>query len=138
MKPRKLSQFSARLGAAALALALTAGCGRSSVTRGVDMYAEGNYVGAAEYFEHTQKRLDIAEPEERARYGLYRGATLLSLGDFSAADHWLSYALQESRKNPEALTEEESQMLRRALRVRASMAPAAAGGAERVAQGDAL
>lgn len=137
MKTRHISGFAVQLATAALALALTVGCGHSCVTRGADLYAEGNYVGAAEYFEHTRQRLESAESGERARYGLYRGATLLSLGDFNAADHWLAFALREARQNPDALTADESQMLRRALRVRAAVA-APSGAGEQIARRDAF
>ena len=90
------------------------------------MYSHGNYVGAAEYFEHTQARLDSAPADERARYGLYRGVTLLTLGDLEAADHWFSYAAQVVERHPHALDAEESRMLQRALRVRATVARAGA------------
>jgi len=138
MKPRHIQRLAAQLGAASLALALTVGCGHSCVTRGVDMYAQGNYVGAAEYFEHTQGRLEQAESPERARYGLYRGATLLSLGDYNAADHWILGATGETIANAGPDIKVTPEMLRRALRVRASMSPAVRGSGEQVAQRDAL
>jgi hypothetical protein len=79
------------------------------------LYARGNFVEAAEVFEHTETRLDRASSEERARYGLYRGATFLRLGEPRAARYWLDYSVAASAEDTNALTSEEHQMLERAL-----------------------
>lgn len=85
------------------------------MTRGADLYAGGHYIEAAEVFERTEARLPGASRAERARYGLYRGATLLALGDTMRAGTWLGYTVEIVRTDPSALTDEENTMLRRAL-----------------------
>ncbi|MGC4089987.1 MAG: hypothetical protein QM756_19280 [Polyangiaceae bacterium] len=96
-------------------LPLVTGCASHYVTRGADLYAGGHFIEAAEVFERTEARLPQASRAEQARYGLYRGATLLALGDALRAGRWLGYSLEIVRGDPGALSDEEGTMLRRAL-----------------------
>jgi len=75
---------------AALCTVCFGGCG-SPVSRGAEFYTQGRYIDAAQAFEHTEDRLSSYSEAERARYGLYRGATLLALGYANDARHWLNY-----------------------------------------------
>lgn len=75
---------------ATLCAACLGACG-SAVNRGAEFYTQGRYIDAAQVFEHTEDRLDSYSEAERARYGLYRGATLLALGYANDARHWLNY-----------------------------------------------
>lgn len=98
-----------RAGCAAVLLVL--GCS-GYVTRGRALYAEGRYIEAAEVFERTEHRLlNDSTPSECARYGLYRGLTLLTLGDARNAHRWLAYAYNVERARPGSLDEEERGML---------------------------
>jgi hypothetical protein len=90
-------------------------CASRYVTRGADLYAGGHYIEAAEVFERTERRLPDASLAERARYGLYRGATLLALGDAHRAGGWLAYCDDIVTKDPSTLNDEEQVMLKRAL-----------------------
>ena len=90
-----------------------AACGGHYVTRGADLFEDGRYVEAAEVFERTQHRLTSSAPDEQARYGLYRGATLFVLGDFAHAESWLSYASEVVRAHPNALDHDERKYLER-------------------------
>lgn len=108
----------------ALALATCiAGCGVRYVTRGADLYAGGRYIEAAEVFERTEPRLDASAAAERARYGLYRGATLLALGDAVRAEHWLNFSREIVNAESGALSPEDRAMLDRAFGVLASRRP---------------
>ncbi|MFO7181604.1 MAG: hypothetical protein DIU78_023080 [Pseudomonadota bacterium] len=98
-----------------LAFAATCGCGAQYVARGAELYSSGEYIEAAEVFERTESRLSDSSASERARYGLYRGATLLALGDVRRAGRWLGYSEELARAKPTLLSEEERVMLRRAL-----------------------
>jgi hypothetical protein len=98
-----------------LALALCAGCASRYVVRGADLYASGRYIEAAEVFERTEARLQEASTADRARYGLYRGVTLLALGDTLRAGNWLSYSHEIVSAEPSSLSNEESTMLARAI-----------------------
>lgn len=110
------------------AAALLIACGAHYVTRGADLYAGGHYIEAAEVFERTEARLESSSPAERARYGLYRGATLLALGDAPRAERWLRYSQSVLVTETRALSTEERVMLQRALGVLARRRPAAPPG----------
>jgi hypothetical protein len=72
-----------------------AGCRASYVDRGAALYAERDYVGAAEVFERNEAQFGAASESEQARYALYRGITLQSLGDVQRANYG-SLSLGES------------------------------------------
>ncbi len=91
-----------------------AGC-TGYVKRGSALYQDGRYIEAAEVFEHTEGRLPATEPREQAEYGLYRGLTLMSLGDPQGAEHWLQYAAQCEREHPGALRGPRRALLDRAF-----------------------
>lgn len=92
-----------------------AGCGGSSLNRGANYYSERRYIDAAQVFEHAEPELRSYDLAERARYGLYRGATLLELGDTTEAERWLMFGYQLAAKNPQALDAIERTTLRDAL-----------------------
>jgi tetratricopeptide (TPR) repeat protein len=93
--------------------ALAIGC-VSQVSRGQALYSDGRYVEAAHVFERTEHRLDDWSASERAEYGLYRGLTLMTLGDLGQAHHWLAYAYDVERRSPGALGEEQKNVADRA------------------------
>jgi tetratricopeptide (TPR) repeat protein len=109
------------LASAALALG---GCGGHYVARGADLYDDGRYVEAAEVFERTEERLAQSPSDERARFGLYRGATYLKLGDAVHAARWLGYARSVVTSDPGALDSSELAMLEASLKALASAKPA--------------
>jgi hypothetical protein len=82
------------------------------VSRGSDLYSQGRYIEAAQVLEQTEYRLAHSEDaDEHAEYGLYRGATLLRLGDLDGAQHWLEYARQWEQRHPGALRDDERDLL---------------------------
>jgi hypothetical protein len=106
----KLRPAAARIWRPLLALPLVA-C-TYFVSRGSDLYYQGRYIEAAQVLEQTEYRLARSqEPDEHAEYGLYRGATLLRLGDLDGAQHWLEYAQQWERRHPGALRDDERDLL---------------------------
>lgn len=84
-----------------------------AVRRGSALYAEGRLVEAAEVFEHSESRLEEEDNPARAEYGLYRGLTLLGLGDEVGAKQWLRYAVRIDEKDPKALHEYDRALLAR-------------------------
>jgi hypothetical protein len=78
------------------------GCAEQT-DRGQALYGEGRLIEAAQVFEHTEYRLDHASSSERAAYGVYRGLTLMALGDSRRAHHWLAYAYEVAREIPGSL-----------------------------------
>jgi hypothetical protein len=119
-----------------LALLGANGCAAHYVSRGADLYAGGYYIEAAEVFERTEQRLPAASAADRARYGLYRGATLLALGDTPRAETWLAYCAGIVKADPATLSDDERVMLGRALTLvatRLASRPAPPGPATTVA-----
>jgi tetratricopeptide (TPR) repeat protein len=102
--------WSLRSKIAVCTLALILGCS-SSVNRGAALYAQSNYIEAAEVFERTQGRLHQMDQSDRARYGLYRGLTFLALGDLRGAERWLGYAQTQTRSRQTALSDDELALL---------------------------
>jgi len=94
-------------------LFFTSACGSSCIGRGVSLYEEHNYIEAAEAFERTQNRLTTMEAVDRIRYGLYRGLTLVALGDLRGGERWLDYAETQQRALPELLPVNERTLLAR-------------------------
>lgn len=108
-----------------MAMLLLGACGGHFVTRGADLYADGRYVDAAEVFEQTEGRLADSSPSDRARFGLYRGANYLKLGDALHAAQWLGYTRSIVKAEPAALDARERAMLEGSLRALSSIRPAA-------------
>lgn len=81
------------------------------VHRGSDLYYQGRYIEAAQVLEQTESRLVEADAVERAEYGLYRGATLLRLGDLDGALRWLEYARLWDSRHPGALDAQQRELL---------------------------
>jgi hypothetical protein len=79
----------------------------SSVGRGTTLYEQRSYIEAAEVFERTQNRLVAMDAVDRARYGLYRGLTLMALGDLRGAERWVDYAEAQERAQPGLLSQDE-------------------------------
>jgi hypothetical protein len=110
---------------AASALLLATACGGHYITRGSALYADGHYVEAAEVFEQTEERLPTSSASERARFGLYRGATFLKLGDVDHAARWLGYARSVVKAEPDALSDDDSALLDASLKAIGNAGPAA-------------
>jgi len=91
---------------------LLCACG-GTVRRGATLYADGRYIEAAEVFERTEYRLREVSTRERAEYGLYRGMTMLVLGDLRNAHRWLTYAYEIERYEHGALSSDRRALLDR-------------------------
>ncbi len=85
------------------------------VGRGSDLYYQGRYIEAAHVLEKSEPRLADASALERATYGLYRGATLLRLGDLDGARRWLEYSQHWATVNPGSLKPDEQELLSETL-----------------------
>jgi hypothetical protein len=96
-----------------LASVVSLGACSSSVRRGGALYADGRYVEAAEVFEKTEHELPSCSARQKAEYGMYRGLTLLVLGDLAASHRWLAYAYQVERVHPGVLHPRERDALDR-------------------------
>jgi hypothetical protein len=114
VRSRRPTRADRLLGVVALLL-LGSGCGSHFVARGTNLYEDGHYVEAAEVFERTEQRLSTSSNSERARFGLYRGATFLKLGDVQHAARWLGYSRSVVNQDPEALGSGDAKLLDAAL-----------------------
>lgn len=81
------------------------------VGRGGDLYYQGRYIEAAHVLEMSERRLTEADDDERATYGLYRGATLFRLGDLDGARRWLEYSERLCVSHPRALKGDQHELL---------------------------
>jgi hypothetical protein len=99
------------------------------VDRGAALYAEHDYVGAAEVFERNEKQFAAASERQRARYALYRGITLQSLGDAQRANYWLRIAADIAQRDSAALDSSEQLTLTQAFASNAVWAARLARGA---------
>ncbi|HXK20731.1 MAG TPA: hypothetical protein VNG33_23130, partial [Polyangiaceae bacterium] len=106
-------------------LLLTSACGAHYISHGTALYDDGHYVEAAEVFEKTEQRLASSSSSERARFGLYRGATFLKLGDVQHAARWLGYARGIVKNDPDALDRDETALLGASLKVLGNAGPSA-------------
>jgi hypothetical protein len=97
-----------------LVLGLLPACG-NPVRHGRTLYVEGRLIEAAEVFEHGEAHLAKMSDRDRVSYGLYRGATLLKLGDLDGAGRWLYFAQQAENHNPGSLEPSDVQTLRLAF-----------------------
>jgi hypothetical protein len=107
------------------ALWLMSACGAHYVSRGTALYDDAHYIEAAEVFEQTEGRLASSSNSERARFGLYRGATYLKLGDTGHAARWLGYARSLVKSDPDALGDDDLALLGASLKALGRAAPAA-------------
>jgi hypothetical protein len=89
---------------------MTMAC-RSQTQYPRDLYVQRHYIEAEDIFEHMEGDLARLSVTERAEYGVYRGMTLLALGDFRRAQRWLSYATTLERAHPPALAPSQKALL---------------------------
>lgn len=76
-----------------------------------DLYRQQHYIEAEDVFDRSEPQLEAQSLEERARYGLYRGLTLLALGDVERAQQWLGYTTDLQRRQPTVLTSGDRHLL---------------------------
>lgn len=88
-----------------------------------DLYVQRHYIEAEDLFDHMEGDLAQLSVADRAAYGVYRGMTLLALGDFRRAQRWLSYATMLERDNAHALAPAQKALLEQGwLRIDAEQA----------------
>lgn len=116
----RLRSSAIALGGGVLVALTVSACGVQYVSRGAELYGDGRYVEAEEIFERSEARLADSSASDRARFGLYRGATFLKLGDAVHAARWLGYARSVVTSDPSALGEDETALLEASLKTLAS------------------
>jgi len=95
------------------ALLAQVACATSALHRGAELYVEQRYIDADQVFEQTESQLANYAADERAQYGLYRGATLAALGDHERARRWLAYGVRFDRSG---YSSAERSLLEKSLR----------------------
>ena len=78
------------------------GCG-SYLGSAQRAYQDGRYLEVAENLSNHEAEVPRLEPAKQANYGLYRGLSLMRLGDQEAASHWLDFAANVEKKRPGSL-----------------------------------
>jgi hypothetical protein len=110
MRQRLAAQF----GLLGFLFGALSGCGHY-VGRGSDLYYQGHYVEAAHVLEMSEPQLRAHDEEDRALYGLYRGATLFRLGDLDGARRWLEYTEQLAAARPAMLRDDQQSLLQETM-----------------------
>ena len=83
-------------------LMFASGCG-SYLGSAQRAYQEGRYLEVAENLGGHEAEVPQLEPAKQANYGLYRGLSLMRLGDNEAAGHWLEFAADVEKQRPGSL-----------------------------------
>jgi hypothetical protein len=78
-------------------------------------YNQGRYLEAAEQLGEHEEELGDLPNRKQAEYGIYRGLSLLQLGDYASATRWLSFAYTVEQANPGTLKPEQRALLDRGL-----------------------
>ncbi len=86
------------------------GCG-SYLGSAQRAYQDGRYLEVAENLGDHEADVPQLEPGKQANYGLYRGLSLMRLGDQEAATHWLDFAADIEKKRPGSLLPEQRKEL---------------------------
>jgi len=86
------------------------GCG-SYLGSAQRAYQDGRYLEVAENLGGHEADVPRLEPAKQANYGLYRGLSLMRLGDQEAAIHWLDFAADIEKKLPGSLLPEQRKEL---------------------------
>ena len=81
------------------ALALPA-CSTAYVGRAERDYRAGRYLEVAEELARHEGQLASLSSARQARYGLYRGLSLLKLGDYRGAQRWFGFVENIERAAP--------------------------------------
>jgi len=89
---------------------LLSGCG-GYIVSARRAYHDGRYLEVAEGLSKHEGEVSSLSHEGQARYGLYRGLSLLRLGDHDAAGKWLELAASIEQKHPGTLTTDEKREL---------------------------
>jgi tetratricopeptide (TPR) repeat protein len=100
-------------------------------------YSEGRYLEVAEDLAHSESELTQLPVEQRARYGVYRGLSLMKLGEYDGAQRWLRYALDVERGRPSLEAHQRRALDEGWSSLQALRGPAAGSPAEGAPQGAA-
>jgi len=100
---------------------LALGCG-GYIGSAQRAYNDGRYLEVAENLGEHEDEVQKLSPAKQADYGLYRGLSLMQLGDHEAANHWLEFAASVEQNHPGALRPEGKRELSEARGKLAKMA----------------
>jgi hypothetical protein len=73
------------------------------VHRAESAYEDGRYLEAAEDLAAHEQEVSQLPPAQRAQYGVYRGLSLLELGEIAGAERWLRYSAEVEQQAPGSL-----------------------------------
>ena len=83
--------------------------------RGKRDYAQGLYLQASEEFAQHEEDVPYLSPSAQVDYGLYRGLSLMNLGDARGAHRWLAFANQVEKDNPGSMRPAQRLEIERAI-----------------------
>lgn len=88
------------------------GCG-GYLGRAKKAYNEGRYLESAERLEKHERDVQELSPRKQIDYGIYRGLSLMMLGDYVGAEIWLTYAREVAAQAPGEFTPNQKAALER-------------------------
>jgi hypothetical protein len=87
------------------------GCGGGYIGSARTAYQDGRYLEVAENLGKHEHEVRTLSPDGQADYGLYRGLSLMMIGDHAEAGRWLDLAATIEEKQPGTLRPEERREL---------------------------
>jgi hypothetical protein len=99
-------------------------------------YEEGRYLEAAEKLGEHEAEVESLPPPRQADYGLYRGLSLIMLGDYEGAGPWLRLAASLEQQRPGTLRPAQRRELADGLEQLSRPSPSPPQKAEPASSGD--
>lgn len=87
------------------------GCGGGNIGRAKTAYRQGRYLEAAERLQAEEPAVIELSEKNQAEYGLYRGLSLMMLGDAQGAQEWLAFTYNVERRRPGTLPPDQRALL---------------------------
>ena len=91
----------------ALLAIMLSGCGAGYVRHARKDYSDGRYLEVAEGLGQHEGEINELAPKKQVEYGMYRGLSLLMLGDLAGAHQWMSFAYEVERQSPGSMKPEQ-------------------------------
>lgn len=76
-------------------------------------YEDGRFLEASEKLADREPDVGELSPRKQADYGIYRGLSLMMLGDARGAQQWLTFAYEVERLHPGTIEPEQRAVLDR-------------------------
>jgi hypothetical protein len=97
-----------------VAIVSLSGCA-NYIGRAKKAYVQGRYLEVSEDLARHEPDLPFLAPAKQIDYGVYRGLSLIMLGDYPSAHRWLAFANDVEREYPGTMLPEQRLAIVRAF-----------------------